>query len=46
MKNFNGTIVDLPSNCPDAIAIVSRFIAQTAQEFCALCWQSERDGNH
>jgi hypothetical protein len=46
MKNFNGTIIDFTANCPDAVAIGTRFIAQAAQEFRALCWQSERDGNH
>src|SRR4029077_14837400 len=46
MKHFNRTIIDLTSNYPEAVAIATRFIAQPAQEFRALCWQSERDGNH
>src|SRR4029453_16080685 len=46
MEHFNRPIIDLTSNYSDAVAIGTRFIAQAAQEFRALCWQSERDGNH
>jgi hypothetical protein len=46
MKNFNRPIGDLTANYPNAIAISTRFVAQTAHEFRAFRRQSERDGNH
>src|SRR5919106_7021280 len=46
MENFDRPIIDLAADCPDAIAISTRFIAETAQEFPAFRRQSKRDRNH